>query len=104
GIGPSLAKSLRAFDAWDTYESILLHCEGQGHQLLGLQDAEFPKRLKELPDGPLCLFKRGAADLNAEKMVGIVGTRRASAYGISQTKALVRSLQSCGATVVSGLA
>lgn len=77
-----------------------------GIQVLYLEDADYPQLLAECHDAPLVLYKLGAADLNAERMIGMVGTRRLSAYGLSYCKKLVDGLHEVSdpVTVVSGLA
>jgi DNA processing protein len=75
-----------------------------GVTLLPLSSAEYPARLKELPDVPQLLYVRGTlapADANA---VAIVGSRRSSAYGQRVATRLAAGLARAGYTVVSGLA
>ena len=57
-----------------------------GYRLLTALDEEFPNRLKNNSDAPVLLFTKGAADLNAPRTVGIVGTRSATPYGKAITK------------------
>jgi len=65
----------------------------------------YPKLLAQIPDPPLALFYRGStSNINFDKCIGIVGTRRISNYGTSATKGLVRFLVERGYTIVSGLA
>lgn len=51
---------------------------------------------------PGFLFLRGSAGALERPMVGIVGTRQASAYGVSAALAFAKSLAAAGITVVSG--
>ncbi|MBR6284518.1 MAG: DNA-processing protein DprA [Muribaculaceae bacterium] len=69
-------------------------------------DPDYPRRLAEANDAPLMLYSTGDCDLNAPHIVSIVGTRHATAYGISFTDALVHDLGAAvpGVVVVSGLA
>ena len=67
-------------------------------------DKEYPHRLKHCLDSPLLLFYKGTADLNANHVVGLVGTRRATEYGKNVTRELVRGLVLQQVLVVSGLA
>ncbi len=67
-------------------------------------DAEYPQRLKECSDSPVLLYYKGRADLNAAKIVGVVGTRRVTEYGKEATKKLVEELAAQNVLVVSGLA
>ena len=70
------------------------------------EDAEYPKHLKECPDGPLLLFGKGNVHANAGKMVSVVGTRSCTERGRDLTRRFVLDLaQRCpGVTIVSGLA
>jgi DNA processing protein len=57
-----------------------------------------------LADSPLLLFYKGNADLNHEKIIGIVGTRKCTEYGKEATRKLVAELAALDVLVVSGLA
>lgn len=67
-------------------------------------DKEYPSRLKECADSPLLLYYKGNADLNTEKVLGIVGTRRATDYGKEMVKKITSSLAAQNILIVSGLA
>lgn len=70
-------------------------------------DADYPKRLDDIPDAPLMLYTLGATDLNRGHVVGIVGTRHATPYGIDFVNRLVADAAAALAEpliVVSGLA
>lgn len=64
----------------------------------------YPQRLANCQDAPLMLYFKGNVDLNAQKVISIVGTRRATEYGRELTIRLVKELQQNGMLVVSGLA
>lgn len=64
----------------------------------------YPKRLKHCADSPIILYFKGNANLNAEKIISIVGTRKASEYGKKNTQHLVEELSAQQVTVISGLA
>lgn len=67
-------------------------------------DADYPASLNDLPDPPKRLWSRGSwATLDAP-VVAVVGTRRATAYGLRITRELVGALSRGGACVVSGMA
>lgn len=63
---------------------------------------ELPSHLAGLPDAPDLLFCRGR--LPASPGVAVVGTRRASAYGLGLARRLGAAVGSVGWVVVSGLA
>jgi DNA processing protein len=67
-------------------------------------DEDYPARLKFCSDGPILLYYKGNADLNSEKIIGVVGTRKPSDYGKQKTTELINELSSTGALIISGLA
>lgn len=73
-------------------------------QFLTYFDLKFPKRLKEIDDGPLVIFTKGNADLNTSRMLAIVGTRTPTQYGKQFTEMCVEALKPYNVTIVSGLA
>jgi DNA processing protein len=70
--------------------------------------ADFPAALLESPDGPSMLYLRGErghiARLQSDPVVAVVGSRRASPYGLEVAHSLGRELSGCGVVVVSGMA
>jgi len=75
-----------------------------GVQVITLEDPMYPLRLAEIYDPPLLLFVRGDIRPEDDRCVAIVGTRRASSYGLRAAEAFARDLASRGVTVVSGMA
>src|SRR3989344_6570469 len=67
-------------------------------------DKNFPALLKEIPWSPHGLYMRGAELNDADKLIAIVGTRKASSHGKKIATQFARSLAENGLTVVSGLA
>lgn len=75
-----------------------------GASLLTLLDENYPGPLRNIPDPPLALYIKGTlfpADHNA---LGVVGTRKATAYGREVADRLAQDLASQQVTIVSGLA
>lgn len=87
-------------------EAELRFCEQNGIRPLFFTDDEYPHRLNlaETQDCPALLYVMGQADLNAERAVSIVGTRRSTAQGRDNTDRLVRDLKPYNTPIVSGLA
>jgi DNA processing protein len=79
-------------------------CRQDGVEILYFEQAGFPQRLKNLYDAPLVLFKLGSADVNASRIVAVVGTRHASDTGKKVTQDLVQSSQVDEVVLVSGFA
>lgn len=69
-----------------------------------LGDADYPPLLREIIDPPLALHVRGDRSVMAGPCVAVVGSRRASPYGVNAAQKLARELVSAGVTIVSGLA
>ena len=86
-------------------QQILNRCREQGIWLLTLEDPRYPQRLKGIYEPPLVLYYRGSLpDWEAKPVIGAVGTRRCSHYGLRCAHRMAQQLTLCGATVVSGMA
>ena len=84
---------------------ILEDCEKKRLNILTIQDAAYPSRLKNIPDPPLVLYYKGQLpDFDSEPVIGVVGTRKASAYGLTVAKRMGYQIGKCGGLVVSGMA
>lgn len=75
-----------------------------GVRLLTPLDSEYPKALKTIHDPPLTLYVKGAFVPEDDRALGIVGSRKATHYGLSTADRLSYQLAQTGFTVVSGLA
>ena len=73
-------------------------------QALFLTDDNYPFRLKNCADAPVLLYYRGNADLNHPRIISVVGTRNATAYGRLICKQLAETLAGYEVLIVSGLA
>lgn len=71
--------------------------------VITIADENYPKLLKEIWNPPALLFFKGALPQDTLTL-GVVGTRKISAYGRQITPNLVRDLVTSGFTIVSGLA
>lgn len=95
----------RAMDEKDLSEAkqITARCNSRGIGVMTQEDPEYPQRLRRIPDAPLVLYYKGRIpDWNQSPVVGIVGTRSASAYGERTAKRFGSEIAQCGALVVSG--
>ena len=89
----------------DGARKILEDCAKFGIQIMTIHDGIYPKRLKHIPDPPVVLYYKGRMPaLDDVPTIGVVGTRKASAYGLNAAKKMGYQIASCGAVVVSGLA
>ena len=86
-------------------EEILGQCQEKKIHILTFQDAAYPNRLKNISDPPMVLYYRGTIPAFDElPVIGVVGTRKASVYGLTTAKRLGYQIASCGGAVVSGVA
>ncbi len=67
------------------------------------RDKEYPKRLKNMIDYPLALFKKGSLP-GDEKTFAIVGSRLPTPYGKEMAGYFARELTKAGISIISGLA
>jgi len=73
-------------------------------RIVAMQDASYPSGLLNIADPPLVLYVRGELRSDDALAIAMVGTRRASFYGIKQARRLGSGLAAYGFTIVSGLA
>lgn len=86
-------------------EEILEACTREKLHILTYQDAAYPARLKNITDPPVVLYYKGQLpDFDALPLIGVVGTRKASAYGLTTAKRMGYQIGKCGGIVVSGMA
>lgn len=68
------------------------------------EDAQYPPLLRQIAHPPHLLYVYGETDLTDRFPVAVVGTRRASVYGLTHTREIAAELAQTGVCVVSGLA
>ena len=86
-------------------EQILQTCAREKIHILTYRDAAYCARLKNIADPPMVLYYKGRLpDWDASPVIGIVGTRKASAYGLTVAKRMGYQIGRCGGIVVSGMA
>ena len=104
GITREQAKLLEDKDCSGA-DRILADCQRLDLDILTIQDAGYPNRLRNIYDPPCLLYVRGRLPaFDDEAAVAVVGTRSCTPYGISSAEKLGYGLAAGGAVVVSGLA
>ena len=85
--------------------ALMNECERLGIRIVTLDDEEYPRLLKNIPDPPIVLFVKGSlARLNAVPSLAVVGPRSPSEYGRNAADKLCTSLAKDGTALISGLA
>lgn len=91
-IGPTLSASVVNKEVLKRAEEELQFIDKHRINSVFFLDEDYPTRLKNCEDSPLMLFCKGKMNLNAQKVVSIVGTRKASAYGKRVCEEIVEGL------------
>ncbi len=103
-IGKERAEGIANADVMKQAEEELKFTQKYNIEPIFFTDKNYPYRLKECSDSPVLLYYKGNANLNAEKIVGVVGTRRITEYGKEMTRKLIGDLAAQNILIVSGLA
>jgi DNA processing protein len=104
GIGTVRASSIKTFSDFSNAEEEIKFIEKFRIKPLFITDKEYPQRLLNCYDSPTLLFYKGTADLNASKVISIVGTRTHTDYSKKITDKLIEELSSQNILIVSGMA
>jgi len=104
GIGFKTLKFLKEHSALQRAEQELNFIEKFKIKTFFLTDDEYPKRLRNCADAPIIVYFKGNANLNAGKVISIVGTRNATEYGKEICKSLIEDLKVHEPLIISGLA
>ncbi len=107
GASPKLKESLSNLDnALRRAAEELEYDQRYGIQVLTPADDRYPQRLRECDDAPLVLYYKGSANLNARRVINIVGTRKCTVYGQDLIRRFIEELHlRCpDILIVSGLA
>ena len=100
------AKSIRAIRNPDTQrlEVAMAWLDHRSHHLVTRADAYYPPLLRRIADAPLALFVNGDPEWLLRPQIAIVGSRNATAGGLSITREFAEGLSRAGLVVTSGLA
>ena len=84
GIGKSTVNSIKSQKVLDRAESEIEFINKFKIKPLFYTDSDYPARLLNCEDNPLMLYYKGNANVNSQRVIAIVGTRRATNYGKSR--------------------
>ena len=104
GSSKRLAYEILKKDTLRAAEALFLAHQQEQIQIISLWDKAYPERLKHITHAPPLLYFQGNTDLNAAKIISIVGTRNATAYGKRMVEKLISELFAYNVLIVSGLA
>ena len=106
GIGSNIAAEIKRPEILQRAEKELAFIEKNNISCYYLTDTDYPVRLRECPDAPILFYFKGNTNLDATRIISIVGTRNATEYGRELTESLIKDLAKVipDLLVVSGLA
>ncbi|WP_420386983.1 DNA-processing protein DprA [Roseivirga sp.] len=105
GLGRKLSELINGEQQWLAKADHILEASARnGICTHYYKEDSYPSRLKSILDAPIVLYSKGKVDLNTEKTLGIVGTRKATNYGLRQTEAIVQEAKRSQPVIISGLA
>ena len=104
GMTGEAVRSLQDKDL-SSSEKILADVMKYKLHILTYRDVAYPRRLQHIPDPPLVLYYKGnLPDFDSNPVIGVVGTRKCTPYGLSAAKIFGHEIAGCGGILVSGLA
>ncbi len=101
GVSVRLANALRKPRASDAVRRDLDRVRDCGCRLVTLDSPQYPLLLQRIPDPPPILYVEGTLE-NLEPAAAIVGSRKATRYGLKNAHQLAGELAGAGFTIVSG--
>lgn len=104
GFGAVRASAIRSQQVLERAEQEIAFIKNKEITPLFFTDERYPRRLKYCMDSPIMLYFKGNADLNATKIISIVGTRHATDYGKTVCEKIIADLSVLPLLIVSGLA
>lgn len=103
GIGEKIADRVRSLKKEDLDKELAL-VKKYGLKIFTQEDKEYPENLKNIPDPPIVLYVKGRLQEEDKFSIAIVGSRRASFYGLDNARKFAGDLAAKGFTVISGMA
>lgn len=96
---------LSASRSLDKAKELYEFCEENGIKIIGIDDNEYPDRLRQIQIPPQVLYVKGELpDIDKLVCITIVGSRKCSQYGVEFTRHLATELSQSGILIVSGMA
>jgi DNA processing protein len=104
GLPASVVENMLTVRQESRPDEVLEKAQKDGIQVITWEDEQYPERLRTIDQSPPVIYVKGKILLDDDWAVGIVGTRRVTAYGRQVTEELAAYLANNHITVISGLA
>lgn len=102
--GPAILSAIKDRSVLETAKRELEFIHKHDVRVMFYLDDAYPRRLKHCVDAPVLLYMQGNGNVNPERVVSIVGTRKATDYGRMVCEELIEGLKDSEVLIVSGLA
>jgi DNA processing protein len=104
GVGTELARAIAGWEGTVDLAAELKRVEEFGAYVITQSSPEYPPELLHIYNPPILLYVWGTLDARDHRAISVVGSRKASHYGLESAKRLSYQLCYAGLTIVSGLA
>ncbi len=103
GIGGNISSGIKSIGEKDI-DNELVAAAKLKLKIITPDDSDYPSNLKNIFDPPIVLYVKGELKAIDTLSIAIVGSRRASYYGLSSAEKFAAELSARGFTIVSGMA
>lgn len=104
GLSQANRSAIAGFRGFQRIEAEFMFAQKHQVKIMSFDDPEYPQRLKLCADAPPVLFLKGNAELNAKRVIAVIGTRKNSEYGRQVCEEIIAELSPYRVSIVSGLA
>jgi len=104
GLSPKLAAEVARLLRSELPDEELAQATQAGIEVIPFNAPAYPSLLRVIANPPLVIYVQGQMTAEDEVAIAIVGSRRATHYGLTQAARLASELAARGITIVSGLA
>ena len=102
-VGSRISRDIAAFDN-KVLDNDLAQAKKAGVEIVTLFDADYPQNLRQISGLPIVLYVSGKITREDNLSLGIVGSRRASLYGLNSAEKFAAEMALNNLTIVSGMA
>ena len=104
GITPELSGNIKSILTSDEFFRELRQIKDSNVKVITIADKIYPEVLRQIYDPPVLLYMKGSPGVFDNKMLAVIGCRRASSYGLKQARKLAYELAGNDFCIVSGMA
>ncbi|MDR1367033.1 MAG: DNA-processing protein DprA [Puniceicoccales bacterium] len=104
GVSRAAAEHIAHWEQYFDWKQEQRRLTTMGAKFITQKDKNYPPLLREIYDAPVGLYVKGNLDLSRNNCIAMVGTRKATVYGLQIARDFARELASLGFIIVSGMA